>query len=269
MSDKGDVSEDELRWALDNELFQPLYQPIVRLSDRRPVGIEALVRLNHPDHGAIQPDRFVPGIEDAGLSLPLADQVTTQALQAFPPGFLSRNALSVAINLPLDVLLRQDALEQLDAVRDRYGVPCECVAIELTESQPAEDLDALREAIERWRRAGYALSLDDIGPDTLHGRELLTLPFTVVKLDKDAVRAWLEDRDCDRFVPSVIEAAKANGLLVIAEGVESAEDWTRIGDLGADQVQGFYVAKPLPAAELPAWLLAWRRAGTAEPPGNY
>lgn len=251
------VSDSDLQWALDNERFKALFQPIVRAEDGQPVSLEALARLHHPDHGTIQPDDFVPRMEGAGLALTLADQVTAQALAAVPRGFLQANGLSVAVNLPLDVLLQDHALERIDAVRESCEVSSRYLSIELTESQPVIDVPQLAAAIERWREAGYSLSLDDVGPEMPRHRNLLDLPFTTIKLDKLAVQACV-DGPYDCFVRDTIRAAKLRGLSIVAEGIEDEHTWRLLQDMGADLMQGFMIARPLPARGLSGWLENWK-----------
>lgn len=251
------VTEKYLRWALANERFEAVFQPIVRVADRVPVAVEALARLQHPARGTIQPDDFVPQMEDAGLALLLADKITMGALSALPDGFLEQNRISVAVNLPLNVLLGQQALEAIDQVRRTSRIPSQCLTIELTESQPVNDIPALQAAIERWGRAGYKLALDDVSPHMPRHRALLDLPFSRIKLDKSAVRA------CDtpagrKFITDTTAAARTRGFQVVAEGVEDQADWDLVTNLGADLIQGFMVGKPMPPAELPVWLQAWQ-----------
>ncbi len=233
------------------------FQPIVRMADRRPVGMEALARLRRPDGGSVAPDQFVPQVERAGLSLPLTQAVARRALQLIGPALLARHGLFLSINLPLDVLLLPDMPSRLDALRGPAGVPAASILIELTESRPARDLAALHAAVTRWRRAGYGVAIDDVGPDMANQPELFALPFSAVKLDKGAVLRSDADKPAYRYVQRTVMSARRHGLTVVAEGVENAAAWTRMAGLGADQVQGFLVARPLPAAALGAWLETW------------
>ncbi len=254
------VSAAELQWALDNELFNTQFQPIVRVSDGVPVSVEALARLNHPYRGTIQPDNFVPQMEHAGLALNLADQVADHALGAVPPGFLARHQIAVAINLPLDVLIHPASLIRMEAVREKWNVPSRCLSVELTESQPVTDFQETGRAITRWRQAGYDLALDDVGPDTPHCRALLSLPFTAIKFDKSVLSNAIRDNSANHRAHTIVSAAHKAGLHVVIEGVEDQSAWRCATAIGADYVQGFLVAKPMPACELPSWLAQWRLA---------
>jgi EAL domain-containing protein (putative c-di-GMP-specific phosphodiesterase class I) len=248
----------ELREALAGTMVETRYQPIVRIADRQPVALEALVRLNHPVHGMVPPDAFVPQLEDAGLAAQLTDLVAERALADLAGPWLGAHALDLTLNFPLDVLLAPDALRLLDARRIAAGVAVERMIIELTESRPVEDLARLRRVLETLRADGYRISIDDVSPAVPHLDDLLELPFTSLKLDKSVVQAAPGLPGSRDFLSHVLQVARARHLTVIAEGVEDRTTWRRIAALGIDQAQGFLVARPLPATAVPIWLEAWR-----------
>jgi len=248
----------EIRAALASAMVETRYQPVVRLADRCVVGVEALARLNHPARGTVLPEDFVPQIEDAGLAGQLTDLVAASAFADMTDGALAPLGLSMSFNFPLDVLVRPSALVRLEQQRREVGIPVERVVIELTESQPVRDLAALRVAVEHLRRAGYQVVIDDVGPAMVELAPLLDLGFTGVKLDKAVVRQVGTAPGMESAVERFIGAAKARGLVVVAEGIETVALWHRLRGLGADQAQGFLVAHPLPAAAVPMWLKSWR-----------
>jgi EAL domain-containing protein (putative c-di-GMP-specific phosphodiesterase class I) len=248
----------EIRAALASAMVEARYQPVVRLADRGVVGLEALARLNHPARGTLLPEDFVPQIEEAGLAGQLTELVVACAFADMTGAALAPMGLSVSLNFPLDVLVGTAALAWLDSQRQAACIAVERVIIELTESQPVRDLAALRGAVERLRRAGYQIVIDDVGPAVTGLDQLLDLPFTGIKLDKAVVRQVGTAPD---FVPDmerIIGGAKARGLTVVAEGIESVALWHRLRALGADLAQGFLVAHPLPAAAVPLWLKSWQ-----------
>ena len=245
----------ELHEALSGAMIDTRYQPIVQMSDRQPVALEALARLNHPTRGTLLPDYFVPQIEDAGLAAELTDRVGSRAF-ADMEGPVGALGLLLTLNFPLDVLQVPEALARLDQRRQEAGIAAERVAIELTESRPVEDMAALCRAVEHLRRGGYRVSIDDLAPETPRLDQLLTLPFTSVKLDKDVVQR-ADQPESARFIESVVQTARRRSMLVIAEGVEDVPTWHRIQALGADYAQGFLVARPLPATAVIVWYEAW------------
>ena len=247
----------ELREALSDSHIHTRYQPIVRVADHRPVGLEVLARLEHPTRGTLPPNLFVPPIEDAGLAWPLTKAVVRRAFADWNEGGLGLQGLWLALNFPIDVLLDAAALDWVERHRLAAGVPADRLIIELTESRPVTRIDELRAAIERLRGIGYGLAIDDVGPDIRDHRALLDLPFTHLKLDKELVRESQDSPTSQDFLLRTIEAARSASLAVVAEGVEDHEIWARMKALEVNEAQGFLIARPLPAVAVPIWHRDW------------
>jgi EAL domain-containing protein (putative c-di-GMP-specific phosphodiesterase class I) len=248
---------NELRAALAGAMIETRYQPIVRISDRRPVGLEALARLNHPKQGTLSPDRFLPQIEHGGLAAELTSLVSAHAFADLAGQYLRGRGLRMSVNFPLDVLLSAAALDRLEEQRKTACIAADRIIIELTESRPVDDFATLRRSLERLRDLGYGVAIDDVGPAVPRLAPLLDLPFTSLKLDKDQVQQVIASEHVREFLATTIVRAKAHGLTVVAEGVETEEIWQQMRELGADEVQGFLVARPLPVAAVPVWWDAW------------
>jgi EAL domain-containing protein (putative c-di-GMP-specific phosphodiesterase class I) len=251
----------ELHEALANGWVSARYQPVVRMADRRPVALEVLARVEHPARGTLTPDLFIPQMEDAGLAWPLTQSITRRAFAEWGSGRLQQFGLALALNVPLDVLLMPEALDWLDATRAQADIPPTLITVELTESRPLTQLDALTAAARRLHDAGYEMAIDDVGPTVRDHRELLSMAFSVLKLDKDLVRSSESDPAANTFLMDSIAAARAARLTIIAEGVEDEAVWARMAALGIEQAQGFLIARPLPAAQIPAWLDGWAVRG--------
>jgi len=248
----------ELLEVVHGAMIETRYQPIVRMADRETMAVEVLARLNHPTHGTVTPDWFVPRFEDAGLSFRLTAEVSTRALADLSgPGFRGLG-LAMALNYPLKVLSHPRSADDLDARREAFGLTPDQVQIELTESRPVEDFAALGRSLEHLRAMGYRISIDDVGPAIKNLEKLLSLPFTSIKLDKGIVRLMGSPGPGGAFAPRVFEQALARGLTVVAEGVETRDLWDRLRALGVHEAQGYFIARPLPAAAVPVWLEAWR-----------
>lgn len=254
----------EIQSALRDARIAARYQPIVRLADRAAVALEALARLRHPVHGLVAADRFVPQIELAGLSRDLTDQVSAAIFSDFAAADPAIGDLGIGINIPLDLLLVPCTLDRLEAGRDAAGLAAERLAIELTESQPVEDLAALGRCLERVRRAGYRAVIDDVAPAMTYVASLLDLPFTGLKLDAGVIRAAGQDAAAWGFASEIVAAARRHSMVVIAEGVEDQAGWELVCDLGADQAQGYLVGEAMAAAALPAWRAGWDQPGPSE-----
>lgn len=249
----------EIRAALSGAMIETRYQPVVRIADGRPVALEVLARLNHPARGTLLPDLFVPQMEDAGLAPLLTETVARLAFADMAGPSLAPHGLDLALNFPLDVLLVPEALELLDIQRRHAGIAAARVIIELTESRPVEDLVTLRGAIEHLRDAGYRVAIDDVDPSVQQLPALLDLPFDGMKLDKAVVQRSGTDAAMRGFAVGAVAAANARALTVTAEGVETAATWTRMGGMGVQQAQGYFVARPLLASGVPGWLRRWTK----------
>lgn len=253
-----DLSVSAMRAAISDQRITTRYQPIVRLTDRVPLCLEVLARLDHAERGTLPPDLFVPQMEQAGLAWPLTQTVIRRAFAEWGDGKLAEIGLSLAVNFPLDVLLVPSALTWLEAQREVAGIPASSIVIELTESQPVTELAGLAEAAARLRALGYGLAIDDVGPHTREYRALLDLPFTALKLDKNLVREAPMDDAIQYFLLDTLKLARRAGLRIVAEGIRDAATWHRMASLGVDQAQGYLVGRPLPAEAVPLWLLDWR-----------
>ena len=254
---------DDLLAALGGGRLQTRYQPIVRLSDNAPIGLEVLARLEHPALGTLPPDRFVPQIEAAGFAPSLAEAVVRRAFGEWSGDALAQHDLRLAVNLPLEVVMQPGATDRLEAWREQAGIDPGRITVELTETHPVSWPEILRPVLHGLREAGYRLSIDDVGPAMPNHEALFDLPFTSMKLDKEVVHASAHSAAALRFIEGATAAAQRAGLLVIAEGIETAEDWARMERLGVGAMQGFLIARPLTAVATTIWLAAWTRPGTA------
>ncbi len=250
----GPLSVDDLRSAIWSGRISPLYQPVVRIADRRLAGFEALARLDHPTRGTLLPSLFVPQIEAAGLAWTLTEAVIRRVFDDWRDGLLETMDVWVAVNVPLDVMLDAGALAWFERTRLAAGIAAERVMIELTESLAVTRVDVLGRAIRQLRGLGYRLTIDDVGPAMRDHRALLALPFSGLKLDMSVVRG--DGRD-EAFLRETIEAARAAGLTITAEGVETEVIWDRMAALGVGTAQGFLIGRPLPIEAVGAWYEDW------------
>jgi EAL domain-containing protein (putative c-di-GMP-specific phosphodiesterase class I) len=253
-----DLQISEVRAALENSQISARYQPIVRLKDRGLAALEVLARLDHPVIGTVMPDRFVPQVEDAGLAEQLTELIAARAFADMTGPALSALKTPITINFPLSVLLRSEAIAVLEAQRIASGLPADQVVVELTESTPVEDFNALRKAVQYVRALGYRAAIDDVSPTVPGLQELLSIPFTSLKLDKDLFTGQFDDADTADFVRDTIRQAHEHDMQVIAEGIETVEMWRKVKALEVDAAQGFLIARPLPAAAVSIWLEGWQ-----------
>ena len=253
-----DLSSAELRASLHGTPLKLRYQPLIRLADRKPIGLEVLARLGHADHGILSAERFIPRIAACGLLQLLTRTVIAQAMREAGEHELTQAGLRIALNVPLDVLMLAETCEILETERQQYAIPADQIIIELTETQPVEDLHGLRDVLRRLRGLGYRVSIDDASPAMRNLDAMLELGFTHLKFDKAVVQQSLHGGDHRDFIQRVTRNARAAGMHTVAEGIEDSTTLDRMHALGVDSGQGFLIGRPLPPAAVRLWLDAWR-----------
>ena len=246
----------ELRRALDHDELILHFQPKVAVAGGELVGVEALVRWEHPERGLIPPNAFIPLAEQTGLIRPLTQRVLDRALEQCRAWHDARLELSVAVNVAPRLLSEPDFPALVGGLLDRWGVPPALLELEITESGLMVDAERTQEVLWRLHDLGVRLSIDDFGTGYSSLSRLRELPIDHLKIDRSFVQR-LEEADADAaIVRSTIGLGQSLGLRVVAEGVETADALRRLGAFGCDQAQGFHIARPLPAAELTAWAAA-------------
>jgi len=238
--------ESALRKGLGNGEFEMYYQPKIDLSSNEAVGLEALVRWNHPEMGLVSPADFIPLAEETGLIVPLGEWVSWSNAGQQP--------LRVAVNLSA-CQFRQTMLRQLiRRVLHETGVAPELLELELTESVIMDDIQASSTLLREFKEMGVHISMDDFGTGYSSLSLLKRLPLDTLKIDQSFVRDITTDSDDAAIVHAVISLAHSLRLRVIAEGVETSEQLVFLRERGCDEVQGFLYSRPLPVAEIEKWL---------------
>jgi diguanylate cyclase (GGDEF)-like protein/PAS domain S-box-containing protein len=243
---------EELRRGIDaGELFLA-YQPQVDMRTGQVTHVEALVRWRHAERGIVLPDEFISGAERIGLSRKLTDWIFATALGQARRWKQEGLPLSVAINASIRILRDPAFAERVAALLRDLGLPSELLTLEITESLMAEPLDALA-TLKELRAAGVRLSVDDFGVGALSLLTLKQLPVEEIKIDKSFVLGMATQTMDAAVVRSIVDLAHHLGCRVVAEGVENADAWKRLSELGCDLAQGDYVCPPLEAEELAVW----------------
>ncbi|WP_020654249.1 bifunctional diguanylate cyclase/phosphodiesterase [Massilia niastensis] len=258
--------ESALRNALERNEFVLHYQPQVDLKSGQIVGMEALIRWNHPELGMVPPGRFVGVAEETGLIVPIGAWVMRSACaqnKAWQDAGLGR--LRVAVNLSARQFGAADLIASLEAALNDTGLEPDCLEIELTESLFMSDVTPAVELLHRMKSLGVNLSIDDFGTGYSSLSYLSRFPIDVLKIDRSFVADITHDANDAAIVTSIIALAHNLKLAVIAEGVETAEQLDYLRTHGCDEMQGYYFSKPLPAADFEQ-LLRQRRALPAKAP---
>lgn len=250
---------DELRAAINNGELVNYYQPKVLTSTGRLVGVETLVRWRHPQDGIVSPDQFISLAEAHGLIDDLARVVLTGAFAQFKLWEDAGLMLRLAVNLSMDNLTSLDFPDELAGLAARAGVPPQMVELEVTETRLMEDLRIPLEILTRLRLKRFRLSIDDFGTGNSTLAQLRDLPFDELKIDQSFVHGALENEKLRAMFDSSLGLAKQLGMEVVAEGVEDRADWDFVRKSGCDIAQGNFIARPMPAADLPAWIQSWHQ----------
>ena len=256
----------ELRSAVDDNQMLLHYQPKARLSDGAVVSVEALVRWDHPWYGMVPPAEFIPLAERTGVMRPLTINVLDQALRQVREWARLDLDLSVAVNISTQNfhdLLLPDEIEQL---LTRHGVPPHLLEVEITESMLIADPMRAMHIMGRLSDMGIRLVIDDFGTGYSSLAYLKRLPVNGLKIDQSFVKQLTSDDNDAVIVRSTIDLARNLGLDTVAEGVESAEAWAILRDLGCDLAQGYYLSPPLAADELLQWWRQWTARGARVSP---
>ena len=247
--------ESELRRALRRDELELHYQPRLDLGTGQIVGLEALVRWRHSERGLLAPSEFVPLAEQSGLIVPLGYWVISRALrdmQALREQGLE--PLHMAVNLSFRQFQDSQLLSTLSRLIIERGVEAQWLEFELTETAVMRRSDLVKQTMDALGRLGVRFSLDDFGTGFSSFVHLNSLPIALLKIDKSFV-GGMEDREENRkLVHAMINLAHNLKLEVVAEGVETPEQLALLRDFGCDQVQGYFISKPLPLTDLVAFL---------------
>jgi diguanylate cyclase (GGDEF)-like protein len=246
----------ELRAGISSGQLEVYVQPQASLRTGRVLGVEALVRWRHPRHGLMFPDSFIPLAERSGLIRQLTDEVLEQALAALGRWRREGHRLTMSVNLSARSNFSDELVTGVQSLLQRHGVPAEALTLEITESSVIKDPARTGQVLDQLHALGVGLSLDDFGTGYSSMSYLRQLPVQEVKVDKSFVMAMLTSPEDAAIVRSVVDLGNNLGLVVVAEGVEDLLTWQELERLGCENMQGFYLAAPMPVSDFVDWLAA-------------
>jgi diguanylate cyclase (GGDEF)-like protein len=247
--------ESDLRRGLDQHEFVLHYQPLVELESGMMVGVEALIRWNHPERGLLQPSDFIEIAEDTGLIVPLGRWVIEQATRdAAGWASAAEKQMSVSVNLSPRQLHDPELVATTAYALADANMPAECLTIEITENLLLKDTELAKSRLAALRSLGVKVAVDDFGTGYSSLAYLDRYPVDILKIDRSFVEPLGESDKHTALVRSILDLASALDIDTVAEGVENDAQRDILRALGCSRAQGFYFARPLPAEELTAWI---------------
>lgn len=245
----------ELRTAIDKQLLELYYQPTIDVATEKVVGVEALLRWQHPQRGFIDPEEFIPLAEQTGLIKPLTQWVLEKAIYQCLKWQEQNIDLTIAVNLSVHNLHDNQLLKHIQSLLEHNDLPPEKLILEINEGDiMAEPLRA-KEILHQVKQTGINLSIDDFGTGYSSLSYIKKLPIDEIKIDRSFVMEMSIDDEDDIIVQATIQLAHNLGLKVVAEGVHDKETWERLQHLNCDIAQGHYISPALNANEFTAWMM--------------
>ena len=244
----------DLARALDDGSLELHYQPQANPATGQIVGVEALLRWTHPLWGQVPPDEFIPLAENTGLIRPLTRFVVETAIRQCVDWQEAGTPVLMAVNVSMRNLLEPELADTVARLLVQAGLPAGLLKLEVTESAIVAEPERAVQALERLVQLGLWVSVDDFGTGYSSLTRLRSLPVHEVKIDRSFVRHLAERQEDLAIVRAVIGLGHDLGLRVVAEGVEEERSWRVLEELGCDLVQGFFLARPMPAAAMTTWL---------------
>ncbi len=247
--------ETDLRSALENEEFELYYQAQVDVKTRKIIASEALVRWQHSEHGLVSPIRFIPLAEETGLIIPIGHYVLGQAIKQTRAWNEKGYDLSVGINLSARQFLQADLVEQIKQLIDKYELDPANIDLEITETIAMTDAENSIKTLHRLKALGVQLSMDDFGTGYSSLSYLHQFPLDILKIDRSFVKDIEGNNEDGAIARAVIAMAHSMNLKVIAEGVETEEQFQFLKAHDCDIIQGYLISQPIPADKFEQLLL--------------
>ena len=253
-------TRNDVRRCIAQDEILVMYQPKIDIETLQFVSAEALVRWRHPDLGILGPGAFLPLVEELDMIGTMTTLIVEKAFsQIMKWGDIGIKP-NIAINLSARSFSDLNLPEQLVSLATKYKIPSKRITLEITESWKTQDTASALDILTRLRLKGFKLSIDDFGTGYSSMTQLKQVPFTELKLDQSFVRGAGYDEQARIIVESCIALGHRLNLRVVAEGVEKQSDWDLVSELGCDEVQGYFIARPMPGSNIPVWLERWNRS---------
>lgn len=255
----GTVTVEDLGRAIEQAQLINHYQPKVHLAAGALVGVEALVRWQHPVLGMVYPDQFIGLAEDHGLMESLTRCVLRDALRLVKTCERVGLRLQMSVNVSMDSLVAVDFPERVAEAAAEEHVSPEILILEVTESRLMKDIRAPLEILSRLRLKRIGLSIDDFGTGHSSLAQLRDFPFDELKLDRSFIHGVAENPALRAIVDATLTMTAQLGMKSVAEGIEDRQDWDYLSAAGCDIAQGYFIGRPMPGEQLAAWHEVWQQ----------
>src|SRR5437773_600218 len=245
--------QNDLRGAIEREELTVEYQPIVSLDTFKISGFEALARWKHAEHGQISPNQFIPVAEEAGLIIAIGEWILREACtqtRRWQELYPSEEPLSISVNLSAKQFAQPDLIERIEQVLLETKLEPSSLRLEITESVVVENVEAATGLLRRLRKLGVGLSIDDFGTGYSSLSSLHSFPISTLKIDGSFVSRMDGQNENTEIVRTIMSLAENLGMDVVAEGVETLEQVTKLRTFGCEKGQGFFFSRPIPAANV-------------------
>lgn len=255
---------NELQAGFSEDCLEVFFQPKVSIKTGRVIGAECLARWRHPTRGLLGPNAFISVMEANGMIDDLSKLILEKSAIHLRKWYNQGHQLKLAVNVSMDNLNQLDLPEQFESILKKVGIRPSQFILELTETRLMANLTVSLEILTRLRLKGFGLSIDDFGTGFSTMENLKQLPFTELKIDRAFVHGTSEDEASKAILNSSIQLGKIFHLNLVAEGVETQQDWDVIVESGCDEVQGYFIAQPMPPEQFIDWKIKWEKQAKKE-----
>ncbi len=251
------ISRSDLSKAIEDHELVVHYQPKIASHSNQVVGVEALVRWEHPQYGLVSPDRFIPFAEKTGLIVPLTYKVLEKAFHDISLWCFRELDFMLAVNISPICLMNLDFPDKLLRLIKKFNMRSDHLILEITENTVPDSSVCMLDTVTRLRLKGLHFSLDDFGIGQSTLERLYNFPYSELKVDKSFIMVAMRSNEAAEIVRSSVNLGHRLGLRVVAEGIEDQPTLDWLLELGCDLVQGFHISPPLDAPGFGNWLEEW------------
>ena len=242
---------NSLKVALDNDEFIIYYQPQYSLPDRRIMGFEALIRWNSPVLGMVSPGRFIPIAEESGAIIPLGSWILEESIKFIKRIHeLGHDDLIISVNTSVIQFTQEKFAQEVMQLLDKYDLSPEMLELEITESIMMDNVETVMNNLATVEEAGISLALDDFGTGYSSLNYLTKLPIKTLKIDKSFIDTIGSDTEKDILLDNIIDIGHGLGLSIVAEGVETGNQYMYLEKMDCERVQGYYFSRPVPEEQI-------------------